>query len=145
MLDIELDYDTPMTNHCGKCTKCIDACPTDAILPNSTVDASKCISYFTIELKDSLPNIYKDKFNDWFFGCDICQDVCPWNRFSKPHNEPLFKPKEILFDLSKKDWEDLDKKTFNTLSKNSQLKRSGFKSIIRNIEFLKDDGGEYNR
>ena len=93
VIDLDLEYDTPMTDHCGTCTKCIDACPTEAILPNNTVDGSKCISYFTIELKENIPNEFKGQFDDWMFGCDICQDVCPWNRFSKPHNEPLFTPK----------------------------------------------------
>ncbi len=137
VLDIELDYDTPMTNHCGKCTKCIDACPTDAILPNSTVDASKCISYFTIELKDSLPNTYKDQFNDWVFGCDICQDVCPWNRFSQPNSEPLFTPKSELLNMSKKEWEDITEDVFGMIFKKSAVKRTKFEGLKRNISFLK--------
>ena len=145
IVDLEFEYDSPVTDHCGSCTACIDSCPTGALVKPYEIDASKCISYLTIELKDEIPSEFNGKMDNWAFGCDVCQDVCPWNRFSKPHNEPLFKPKEILFDLSKKDWEDLDKKTFKTLSKNSPLKRSGFKSIIRNIEFLKDDRSKYNR
>ena len=146
IIDYSFEEDGPIKDYCGTCSKCIDSCPTDALNTPYQIDATKCISYLTIELKDEIiPTEFKGKMDEWMFGCDICQDVCPWNRFSKPHNEPLFKPKEILFDLSKKDWEDLDKKTFNTLSKNSPLKRSGFKSIIRNIEFLKDDGDKYNR
>ena len=105
---MELAYDNPfITNHCGTCTKCIDACPTNAILPNNTIDGSKCISYFTIELKDEIPTSMKGKFEDWMFGCDICQDVCPWNRFSKPHSEEKFNPHPDLLHITKKDWQEI--------------------------------------
>ncbi len=137
VLDLELEYDSPMTDHCGTCTKCIDSCPTDAILPNNTVDGSKCISYFTIELKDNLPNTFKNQFNDWIFGCDICQDVCPWNRFSEPHNEPLFTPKSELLNMSKKDWEEITEDVFGGIFQKSAVKRTKFEGLKRNISFLK--------
>lgn len=137
VIDLELDYDTPMTDHCGTCTKCIDACPTEAILPNNTVDGSKCISYFTIELKDKIPNEFKGQFDDWVFGCDICQDVCPWNRFSKPHNEPLFAPKSELLNMTKKDWEDITEEVFGKLFQKSAVKRTKLVGLHRNISFLK--------
>ena len=100
IIDLELDYDTPVTDHCGSCTACIDACPTEAITEPYVVDGSKCISYYTIELKDNIPSEFKDQFNDWMFGCDICQDVCPWNRFSQSHNEPLFNPHPELLSMT---------------------------------------------
>jgi len=137
VIDLELDYDTPMTDHCGTCTKCIDACPTEAILPNNTVDGSKCISYFTIELKDNVPNDFKGKFDDWMFGCDICQEVCPWNRFSKPHNELLFAPKSELLNMSKKDWEEITEEVFGKVFQKSAVKRTKFSGLQRNISFLK--------
>ena len=137
VIDLELDYDTPMTDHCGTCTKCIDACPTEAILPNNTVDGSKCISYFTIELKENIPNEFKGQFDDWMFGCDICQDVCPWNRFSKPHNEPLFTPKSELLNMTKKDWEDITQDVFGKVFQKSAVKRTKFAGLQRNISFLK--------
>jgi epoxyqueuosine reductase len=137
VVDLDLEYDTPMTDHCGTCTKCIDACPTSAILPNNTVDGSKCISYFTIELKDNIPNEFKDQFDNWAFGCDICQDVCPWNRFSKPHNEPLFTPKPELLSMNKKDWEEITEDVFSKVFKKSAVKRTKFTGLQRNISFLK--------
>jgi epoxyqueuosine reductase len=137
VVDLDLEYDTPMTDHCGTCTKCIDACPTSAILPNNTVDGSKCISYFTIELKDNIPNEFKGQFDDWAFGCDICQDVCPWNRFSKPHNEPLFTPKPELLSMNKKDWEEITEDVFSKVFKKSAVKRTKFSGLQRNISFLK--------
>lgn len=137
VVDLDLEYDTPMTDHCGTCTKCIDACPTSAILPNNTVDGSKCISYFTIELKDNIPNEFKDQFDNWAFGCDICQDVCPWNRFSKPHNEPLFTPKSELLSMNKKDWEEITEDVFSKVFKKSAVKRTKFSGLQRNISFLK--------
>jgi epoxyqueuosine reductase len=137
VIDLDLEYDTPMTNHCGTCTKCIDACPTEAILPNNTVDGSKCISYFTIELKENIPNEFKGQFDDWMFGCDICQDVCPWNRFSKPHNEPLFTPKPELLNLTKKDWEEITEDVFGKVFQKSAVKRTKFAGLQRNISFLK--------
>jgi epoxyqueuosine reductase len=138
IIDLELDYDNPTTDHCGTCTACIDACPTQAIVEPYVVDGSKCISYFTIELKDELPANMKDKFDDWMFGCDVCQDVCPWNRFSKPHNEPLFNPHPELLSMTKNDWEDITQDVFNKLFKNSAVKRTKFSGLQRNISFLKD-------
>ena len=138
ILDLELEEDTPFTtDHCGTCTRCIDACPTQAILPNNTVDGSKCISYFTIELKNELPNSEKGKFEDWMFGCDICQDVCPWNRFSKPHQEPLFQPHSDLLQMTKSDWDEITEDVFRKVFKKSAVKRTKFKGLTRNIDFLK--------
>ena len=138
IVDLELDYDSPTTDHCGSCTACIDACPTQAIVEPYVVDGSKCISYFTIELKENIPSEYKGKFDDWMFGCDICQDVCPWNRFSKPHKEPLFNPHPELMEMTKKDWEEITEGTFNKIFKNSAVKRTKYSGLIRNIQFLKD-------
>jgi epoxyqueuosine reductase len=137
IIDLELDYDSATTDHCGTCTACIDACPTEAIVAPYVVDGSKCISYFTIELKDHIPIEMKGKFNDWAFGCDVCQDVCPWNKFSKPHNEPLFNPNRELLSMSKKDWEEITDETFKKVFKNTALKRTKFEGIQRNINFLK--------
>lgn len=138
ILDLELDYDNPIKDYCGTCTACIDACPTEAILSGKVVDGSKCISYFTIELKDQiLPNEMKGKFDDWMFGCDICQDVCPWNRFSKPHNEPLFNPHPKLLDYSKEEWIDITEEIYREIFKKSPVKRTKFTGIKRNIDFLK--------
>lgn len=139
ILDLELEYDSPVTDHCGSCTACIDACPTGAIVEPYKVDGSKCISYFTIELKDQLPNEMKGKFDDWMFGCDTCQDVCPWNRFSKPHNEPLFNPHPELLSMSKKDWEEITEDTFRKVFKKSAVKRTKFSGLKRNIDFLKEE------
>ncbi len=138
IVDLELEYDVATTDHCGTCTACIDACPTEAIVAPYVVDGSKCISYFTIELKDNLPNEMKGKFQDWAFGCDVCQDVCPWNRFAKPHNEPLFQPNESLLNFTKKDWEEITKETFNKVFQKSAIKRTKYEGFQRNIAFLKD-------
>jgi len=139
ILDLELEYDNPFkTDHCGTCTKCIDACPTQAILPNNTVEGSKCISYFTIELKNELPSSEKGKFEDWMFGCDICQDVCPWNRFSIPHSEPLFQPNPGLLEMTKKDWHEITTEVFQKVFKKSAVKRTKFSGLTRNITFLKE-------
>lgn len=138
IIDLELEYDYATTDHCGTCTKCIDACPTEAITEPYVVDGSKCISYFTIELKENIPTEFKGKFNDWMFGCDICQDVCPWNRFSKPHNEPLFNPHPELLDMTKKDWEEITEDTFKKVFQKSAVKRTKFAGLERNISFLKD-------
>lgn len=138
IIDLDLEYDTPVTDHCGTCTACIDACPTEAITEPYVVDGSKCISYFTIELKDNIPNDVKGQFDDWMFGCDVCQDVCPWNRFSKPHNEPLFNPYPDLLSMSKKDWEELTKETFNKVFKKSAVKRTKYSGLSRNINFLRN-------
>ena len=137
IIDLDLDYDNPTTDHCGTCTACIDACPTEAIVAPYVVDGSKCISYFTIELKENIPQEMKGKFDDWAFGCDVCQDVCPWNKFSKPHNEPLFNPNLELLSMSKKDWMELTEETFKVVFKNSPLKRAKFQGIKKNIDFLK--------
>ncbi|HEY0090876.1 MAG TPA: tRNA epoxyqueuosine(34) reductase QueG [Flavobacterium sp.] len=137
IIDLELDYDSPVTDHCGTCTACIDSCPTEAIVSPYVVDGSKCISYFTIELKENLPMEVKGKFNDWAFGCDICQDVCPWNKFSKPHSEPLFNANPDLLSMSKKDWEEITDETFRTVFRNSAVKRTKFEGLKRNIDFLK--------
>jgi len=136
IIDLELDYDTPTTDHCGTCTKCIDACPTQAITEPYVVDGSKCISYFTIELKENIPTNFKGQFDDWIFGCDVCQDVCPWNRFSKSHTEPLFNPHPDLLAMTKQDWEDITEDTFRKVFKNSAVKRTKFEGLKRNIRFL---------
>ncbi|WP_040249927.1 tRNA epoxyqueuosine(34) reductase QueG [Psychroserpens mesophilus] len=137
IIDLELEYDYVTTDHCGTCTACIDACPTEAITEPYVVDGSKCISYFTIELKDNIPLEFKGQFDDWMFGCDVCQDVCPWNRFSKPHREPLFNPHPELLAMTKSDWEEVTKDTFNKVFKNSAVKRTKFEGLQRNIKFLK--------
>lgn len=139
IIDLELAYDAPFTtDHCGDCTKCIDACPTEAILPNSTIDGSKCISYFTIELKENIPSQFKNHMQDWMFGCDICQDVCPWNRFSSSHQEPLFQPKKELLEMTKKEWEEITEDTFKKVFKKSAVKRTKYSGITRNVQFLKE-------
>ncbi|MBI4930064.1 MAG: tRNA epoxyqueuosine(34) reductase QueG [Bacteroidetes bacterium] len=136
IVDLDLEYDGEIPDYCGTCTKCIDACPTDAISEPYVVDGSKCISYFTIELKENIPNEMKEKFNDWMFGCDICQDVCPWNSFSTPHKEPHFKPKPEILNFTKKDWEEISEETFNKIFADSPLHRPKFKGIKRNLDFL---------
>ncbi|SRX72201.1 Epoxyqueuosine reductase [Aequorivita antarctica] len=138
IIDLDLEYDTPVTDHCGSCTACIDACPTQAIVADKVVDGSKCISYFTIELKNEIPTSQKGHFEDWMFGCDICQDVCPWNRFSKLHSEPIFNPHPEMLSMTKKDWEEITEEVFQKLFKNSAVKRTKFSGLQRNINFLKD-------
>ena len=138
IVDLELEYDGAVTDHCGSCTACIDACPTAAIVEPYVVDGSKCISYFTIELKEQIPNSVKGQFEDWMFGCDICQDVCPWNRFSKPHSEPLFNPHPELLSMTKKDWDEISEDVFKTLFRKSAVKRTKFSGLKRNINFLKE-------
>ena len=136
--DLELQADTPFsTDHCGTCTRCVDACPTQAIIPDKTVDASKCISYFTIELKDEIPAEFREKFEDWMFGCDICLDVCPWNRFSLPHSEPRFEPRSEILQYSKKDWEEITEDLFKDLFANSAVERTKFSGLKRNLKFIK--------
>jgi epoxyqueuosine reductase len=137
--DLDLEHDEPFAkDYCGTCTRCIDACPTDAILPGKVVDGSKCISYFTIELKEMLiPGEMKDKFENWMFGCDICQDVCPWNRFSKPTNEIEFTPLPEILDLSTKEWEAMTEEKFKILFRDSPLNRSKLKGIQRNLKFIR--------
>ena len=126
-----------MTDYCGTCRRCIDACPTGALVEAHRLDARKCISYLTIEHRGPLPDALKLHFNDWIFGCDICQDVCPWNRFAKPHQEPRFRLSDQLKKMTKADWQQLDKPTFNELFKDSAVKRTKFEGLKRNIEFLK--------
>lgn len=137
IVDVEFEYDGPVKDYCGTCTRCIDACPTDAISSPYIVDASKCISYLTIELKEEIPIEFKNKFGNWIFGCDICQDVCPWNRFSKKHNEKAFIPDERLKGMKRKDWEEVTKEIFNDLFKYSALKRTKLDGLVRNISFVK--------
>jgi epoxyqueuosine reductase len=134
IIDLPLIYDEPSTkDYCGTCTRCIDACPTDAIIQDNLIDSSKCISYLTIELKDAIPDGFKGKMKNWVFGCDICQDVCPWNRFSKPHQEEAFLPHP---DLEKTAWEEMTKETFNKVFKRSALKRTKWEGFQRNIKFV---------
>jgi epoxyqueuosine reductase len=138
ILDLELEYDTSIKDHCGTCTKCIEACPTEAISPKGYVlNGSKCISYLTIELKDSIPDEFSEKMENWMFGCDICQDVCPWNRFSSKHNESDFEPTQKLLDMTEKNWQDLDENIFDKLFKGSPVKRTKYQGLRRNIDFLK--------
>jgi epoxyqueuosine reductase len=136
--DLKLDYDDAFAkDYCGTCTKCIDACPTQAILPGKVIDGSKCISYFTIELKDALiPDAMKDKFDNWMFGCDTCQDVCPWNRFSKPHNEIDFTPLPEILNFTTSQWEELNEESFKKIFSQSPIKRTKYPGIQRNLKFL---------
>lgn len=134
ILDLELVYDTPSdTDHCGTCTRCMDACPNKAIIAPGVIDANKCISYLTIEHKGDFPEGNENKLHNWIFGCDICQDVCPWNRFSKPHNEPAFNPKPELLGLTDEDWKSMDKITFIELFKNTAVERTGYDALRRNL------------
>jgi len=137
IVDLDLDYDTIESDHCGQCTACIDSCPTEAITEPYVVDGSKCISYFTIELKENIPQEFKGKFDDWVFGCDVCQDVCPWNKFSKPHKEPLFQSSSELMKMSRDEWNEITEETFNKIFKNSAVKRTGYKGLTRNLNFIK--------
>ena len=137
IVDLDLEYDTPVTDHCGSCTACIDACPTQAIVEPYKVDGSKCISYFTIELKNEIPSSVSGQFDDWMFGCDVCQDVCPWNRFSKAHKEPLFDPHPQVLSNSKKDWEEVTKEVFSEIFKKSPLKRTKFEGFAQKYRILK--------
>lgn len=134
--DLELQEDNETTDHCGSCRKCIDACPTNAIVSDKIIDGSKCISYATIELKNEIPESFKGNMEDWMFGCDICQDVCPWNRFSKPHQQEKFKPNNLLKNLRKSDWQELSQELFSELFRKSPVKRTKFAGLKRNIEFL---------
>jgi len=142
IIDVDLEYDSPIKDFCGTCTKCIDACPTQAIVGPYIVDGSKCISYLTIELKDNIPVEFNGKMDNWAFGCDVCQDVCPWNRFSKPHSEPLFNNEHNLLDWNEKQWQEITEETFFKVFKNSAVKRTGFKGLKRNLEFLKKQNGK---
>lgn len=147
ILDVEFDYDHPIRDHCGTCTRCIDACPTEAISPEGYIlDGSKCISYLTIELKSKIPEEFKGKMEDWIFGCDICQEVCPWNRFSKPHHEPSFDQNEKMKEIKKEDWIEMTEEIFDGVFKNSPVKRTGFNGLKRNISFAlqtKNSGGSF--
>jgi epoxyqueuosine reductase len=140
ILDLEMTADGPLKDYCGTCTACMDACPTDAIHDPYVIDATKCISYLTIELKDSIPTEFKGKMDNWIFGCDVCQDVCPWNRFSKPHSEDRFNPKGTWPDFDKQEWKELTEEVFiNNFSK-SALKRAGYLGVKRNLEFVTSIG-----
>ena len=138
IVDVVLDYDNVIVkDYCGTCTKCIDECPTDAILPNKEIDGSKCISYFTIELKDALiPEAMKGKFDNWMFGCDVCQNVCPWNRFSSPHQEKSFEPLHEILNFSINDWNELTEEGFKKIFKDSPIKRTKYSGIKRNLNFI---------
>jgi epoxyqueuosine reductase len=138
IIDLELEADGPMKDYCGTCTACMDACPTDAIPEPTVVDGSKCISYFTIELKEEIPAAVKGKFEDWIFGCDICQDVCPWNRFSRPHQEPRFEPHPDLAGMNRQDWQEITETVFETVFKRSAVKRTKLAGLRRNISFVSD-------
>jgi len=136
IIDLELEYDGPIDDYCGTCTKCIDACPTEAIISPYVVDGSKCISYLTIELKENIPTEFKGKMDNWAFGCDVCQDVCPWNRFSKPHQEIGFTPIPEILNLSTADWEAMTETQFKEIFRKSPLKRSKYAGIKRNLKFI---------
>ena len=138
ILDIELEEDGPVKDYCGTCTKCIDACPTGAIISDKVIDAKKCISYLTIELKDSIiDNQFKDQMNGWAFGCDVCMDVCPWNRFAKPNTTEEFQPKEELLNMTNSDWEEITSEVFEVVFEKSAIKRTKIEGLKRNINFLK--------
>ena len=136
--DLDLSEDSPVTDHCGSCTRCIDACPTQAIVSDKIIDGSRCISYATIELKDQIPDSFKDKMEDWMFGCDICQDVCPWNRFSAPTLEEKFRLKPAIIDFTKQDWKEITQEIFSSVFKGSAVKRTKFAGLKRNLDFLSE-------
>ncbi|PUZ27152.1 epoxyqueuosine reductase [Chitinophaga costaii] len=141
IVDIPLQYDGPVANHCGNCTRCLDACPTGALAAPGVVDGSRCISYLTIELKDLLiPESFAGQMQNWAFGCDICQDVCPWNRFARPHQQEAFKPLPVILNLSTREWEDMSEEAFRKLFKHSAIKRSKHRGLQRNLQFLKLKG-----
>jgi len=139
IIDLELEADLPVTDHCGSCTKCIDACPTDAIVQPNLLDSNKCISYLTIELKDQIPSGFKEQMENWAFGCDICQDVCPWNRFAKPTDEEAFEPRPGMLEMKAEDWHEITEEVFGRLFKKSAVKRAGYKGLKQNLKFLKDN------
>lgn len=141
--DLVLEPDHPVTDHCGSCMRCIEACPTAAIVADRVIDGSRCISYLTIELKNDIPSEFSGKMQDWMFGCDICQDVCPWNRFSKPHSQPLFKPNSALRSFNKNDWQEMTQEIFLEIFRKSPVKRAKFSGLKRNIEFLQNPPAEH--
>jgi len=141
IVDVPLHYDQPINDYCGTCTRCIDACPTQAIVQPYVVDGSKCISYATIELKNSIPDFFLGKMDDWIFGCDVCQEVCPWNRFSTPHQEPAFEVSAEMKRMNRKDWMELTEEVFQVIAKKSAMKRPGYEGLKRNIAFLSNGGG----
>lgn len=134
IIDLALTPDSPTTDHCGSCRACMDACPTQAIVSEKVVNAEKCISYASIELKSEIPSFFNEKMEDWMFGCDICQDVCPWNRFSKPHREPEFHPNDAVLNYSKQEWTELTHELFNEIFRKSPVKRTKYAGLMRNIE-----------
>ena len=136
--DLDLKSDVPVPDHCGTCTKCIDACPTNAIVSEKVIDGSKCISYATIELKDEIPGYFKNHMDDWMFGCDICQDVCPWNRFSVAHSQPKFKPNKFLMEYRKEEWKEITQEIFSEIFRKSPVKRAKFTGLQRNIKFFEE-------
>ena len=137
IIDLELPADEPIRDHCGTCRRCINACPTEAIAESGyLLDASKCISYLTIELREAIPEEFRGKMQNWMFGCDVCQEVCPWNRFSRPHDEPAFFPKEELLEMKKSDWLELTEEVFKGLFRRSAVKRTGYSGLKRNLDFL---------
>ena len=138
IIDLQIEPDQPTTNHCGTCTACLDACPTQAIIKPYVVDGSKCISYATIELKNEIPTYFADHLDDWMFGCDVCQEVCPWNKFSTPHNEPRFEPNHQILNYSKKQWTELTEELFGTIFRKSAVKRTKFSGLKRNIKFIEN-------
>ncbi len=138
ILDLDLEPDGPVKDHCGDCTACLDACPTEAITAPYEIDGSKCISYFTIELKEEIPVEMKGRFDNWMFGCDVCQEVCPWNRFAEQHREPLFEPLPGMLDMDCRDWQEMTEEVFKELLKHSPLKRAKYRGIQRNLRFLED-------
>ncbi|MCB0531723.1 MAG: tRNA epoxyqueuosine(34) reductase QueG [Lewinellaceae bacterium] len=136
--DLELEYDAPIRDHCGTCRRCIDACPTEAISPEGYfLDASKCISYLTIELRDEIPSSFKSQMDNWMFGCDVCQEVCPWNRFAERHEEPAFEPHPDLLGMDRRDWLELTEEVFGKIFRKSAVKRVKYAGLERNINFLK--------
>ena len=137
IIDLELEYDGPIKDYCGTCSKCIDACPTQAIVAPYVVDGSKCISYLTIELKEAIPSEFKTNMDNWVFGCDVCQDVCPWNRFSKINQEPLFTNTTGLLNFSEAEWHEITEESFQLVFKHSAVKRTKYKGLKRNLEFIK--------
>ncbi|TAE49359.1 MAG: tRNA epoxyqueuosine(34) reductase QueG [Cytophagales bacterium] len=142
IIDLPLIYDSKVGDFCGTCTKCIDACPTDALIAPYQINASQCISYFTIELKKEIPDNIKGSFENWIFGCDICQDVCPWNRFSSPHQTPQFFPSATFTNMSNQDWEEMTEETFKVIFKNSPIQRTKLEGIKKNIQFVKNQNNK---